>query len=299
MPKPTLAFSPPVLSEERPGAALARAGVRPRKSRGQNFLVQARVAERIVAHAALAPGDVVIEIGPGLGILSDIAARSPLARLVLVELDARLATALRTRFAPDSRVTVINQDFLRVDLAELADGATVKVLGNLPFNVAAAILERLCGSSRRVERMVLMFQREVADRLRARPGDREHGALSVFTALYWEIIEHFRVPAGNFHPRPKVDAAVLVLVPRASPAFAPAEEQAVLATVRAAFAAPRKTIRNSLAGGVPLAPVAAEHALEHAAIDPLVRPATLIVEDFVRLARVLYPATPRPETRDA
>ena len=95
-----------------------------------------------------------------------------------------------------------------------------------------------------------MFQREVADRLRARPGDREHGALSVFTALYWEIIEHFRVPAGNFHPRPKVDAAVLVLVPPASvPAFAPAEEQAVLATVRAAFAAPRKTIRKSLAGG--------------------------------------------------
>jgi len=299
MPKRILGSSIASVSAERPGAALARAGVQPRKSRGQNFLVQARVAERIVAQAALAPGDVVIEIGPGLGILSDIAIRAPLARLVLVELDTRLATALQTRFAPDSRVTVVNEDFIRVDLAQLADGATVKVLGNLPFNVAAAILERLCGSSRRVERMVLMFQREVADRLRARPGDREHGALSVFTALYWDIIEHFRVTAGNFHPRPKVDATVLVLVPRAFPAFDPAEEQAVLATVRAAFAAPRKTIRNSLAGGFPLAPAAAERALAQALIDPLVRPATLTVEDFVRLARVLHPMTPQPETRDA
>ena len=299
MPKPTLPSSPTALFAERPGAALARARVQPRKSRGQNFLVQARVAERIVAQAALAPGDVVIEIGPGLGILSDRALRAPLARLTLVELDTRLATALQTRFAPDARVTVVNQDFLRVDLAQLADGATVKVLGNLPFNVAAAMLERLCGSSRMIERMVLMFQREVADRLRARPGDRDHGALSVFTALYWEIIEHFRVPAGNFHPRPKVDAAVLVFVPRASPAFAPAEEQVVLATVRAAFAAPRKTIRNSLAGGFPLAPAVAARALAQAAIDPLVRPATLTVEDFVRLARVLDSATLQAKTRDA
>jgi len=173
------------------------------------------------------------------------------------------------------------------------------VIGNLPFNVAAAMLERLCGSQPIVARMVLMFQREVADRLRAQPGMRDHGALSVFTALYWEIIEHFRVTAGNFHPRPKVDAAVLVFAPRAHPAFAPAEEQAILATVRAAFSAPRKTIRNSLAGGLHVAPDAAERALASAGIDPLVRPATLAVEDFVRLARVLHPAAIPPEARDA
>jgi 16S rRNA (adenine1518-N6/adenine1519-N6)-dimethyltransferase len=299
MPKPTLASSATSQPAERPGAALARTGVRPSKSRGQNFLVQARVAERIVAQAELTQGDVVIEIGPGLGILTDIAIRAPVARIILVELDSRLATALQARFASDARVMVVNQDFLRVDFAQLAGAAKVKVLGNLPFNVAAAILERLAGSARQVARMVLMFQREVADRLRVLPGDRDHGALSVFNALYWEIIEHFRVSAGNFHPRPKVDAAVLVFVPRALAAFAPAEERAVLATVRASFAAPRKTIRNSLAGGLALAPADAERALAAAAIDRCARPATLTVEDFVRLARVLHPAPLQPEVRDA
>jgi 16S rRNA (adenine1518-N6/adenine1519-N6)-dimethyltransferase len=261
--------------------------VQPRKSRGQNFLVQTRIAERIVEQAALAPGDAVVEIGPGLGILSDIIARSPIAKLTLVELDSQLAAALKTRFAPDPRIAVANQDFLRADLDYLAGDVTIKVIGNLPFNVAAAILERLCGMQRRISRMVLMFQHEVADRIRARPGTRDYGALSVFTALYWEVVEHFRVSAGSFHPRPKVDAAVLVLIPRAPAAFSPTEEAQVLATVRAAFSAPRKTIRNSLAGGLSFVPVVAEHALAQAGIDPSSRPATLTVADFVRLARVL------------
>lgn len=281
-------------STPRPGAALAQAGVRPRKSRGQNFLVQPRIAERIVAQAALAPGDVVIEIGPGLGILSEVALRAPIARLTLVELDARLAATLERRFAADPRVTVDHRDFLRVDLEALGGGAPLKVLGNLPFNVAAAILERLGASRRMIARMVLMFQREVAERLRARPGMRAHGALSVFTTLYWEITDHFRVTAGSFYPRPKVDAEVLTFTPRPCPGFAPAEEPDLLATVRAVFAAPRKTIRNSLAAGLGLAPAVAARALFAAAIDPRARPATLAVADFVRLARRLRPVSAGP-----
>jgi 16S rRNA (adenine1518-N6/adenine1519-N6)-dimethyltransferase len=242
-----------------------------------------------VRQAALAPGDTVVEVGPGLGILSDIIARSPIAKLTVVELDSRLADALESRFAPDPRVTVVNQDFLRVNFDQLAGDAKVKVLGNLPFNVAAAILERLCSAYPRISRMVLMFQDEVAVRIRARPGTRDYGALSVFTTLYWDIIEHFRVSAGNFYPRPKVDAAVLVLIPRTPPAFAPAEEASVLAAVHAAFSTPRKTVRNSLAGGLKVGPATAGDALSRAAIDPSARPATLTIADFVRLARVLDP----------
>ena len=290
MRKPILRFSAgAAVSADRPRSALARAGVRPRKSRGQNFLVQERIAERIVALAGLAAGDVVIEIGPGLGVLSVIALRSPLTRLILVELDERLAAGLQTRFGHDPRVTVLNQDVLKVDLARLVEApGPVKVLGNLPFNIAAAILERLCARSRSIARMVLMFQREVADRIRARPGGREYGALTVFAALYWEASEYFRVAAGSFHPRPKVDAAVLVLEARAA-RLSGVAEAAVRETIRAAFSAPRKTIRNSLAGGLALPSVATEKALVRAGIDPLTRPATLSVEDFVRLSRVLYP----------
>ncbi len=146
--------------------------------------------------------------------------------------------------------------------------------------------------------MVLMFQREVADRIRARPGDSDYGALSVFTALYWEVIEHFRVAAGNFHPKPKIDAEVLVFVPRA-PAWSDDEEDSIRATIRASFSAPRKTMRNSLAGGLHASTAAAESSLIEAAIDPSLRPGVLAVEDFIRLARALRHNGLLLDSRDA
>jgi 16S rRNA (adenine1518-N6/adenine1519-N6)-dimethyltransferase len=301
MPRPTLRSDSrrTAAAPLRPGSTLALAGVRPRKSRGQNFLVQERLAERIVRAAGLASGDAVVEIGPGLGILSGVIVRHPIARLTLIEIDSRLAAGLASRFAADARVNVIDQDFLHADFNRIADGGLVKVIGNLPFNAAAAILERLCAYRAHISRMVLMFQREVADRIRARPGSREYGALSVFTALYWEVIDHFRVAAGNFHPRPKVDAEVLVFAPSGN-AFASATEgQAILKTIRASFSSPRKTIRNSLATGLRLEPIATEDALARAAIEPSARPGTLTVADFVELTRTLGQAALAPDSTDA
>jgi 16S rRNA (adenine1518-N6/adenine1519-N6)-dimethyltransferase len=154
-----------------------------------------------------------------------------------------------------------------------------------------------------IGRMVLMFQREVAERIRARAGEPAYSALSVFTALYWETREHFRVAAGNFRPTPRVDAEVIVFTPHQWPPFAPAEEAALLGTIRAAFSAPRKTIRNALAGALGAAPEAVAAALAHAAIDPAARPATLSVTDFMRLAgaleRVGAIAVAPAEPRDA
>jgi 16S rRNA (adenine1518-N6/adenine1519-N6)-dimethyltransferase len=270
-----------------PARALASIAVRPRKSRGQNFLVQPAIADRIVAALEVRRGDTVIEIGPGLGILTDRLVQQPLRRLHLIEVDAELSARLADRFRDDARVVVANRDFLRTESSEFTAEAPVRIVGNLPFNIAAAILERLRAYHGNVTRMVLMFQREVAERIRARPGVRAHCALSVFTALYWEIASHFRVAAGSFHPKPDVDAEVLVLTPRPVLPFLAEEEAAVIETVRAAFSAPRKTIRNSLAGGLNIEGSVSETSLKRAAIDPRQRPGTIEVADLVNLARVL------------
>jgi len=275
----------------RPTPALARAGVLPAKSRGQNFLTSGAVADRIVAAAELSESDPVIEIGPGLGILTEKIAARPIRSLTLVELDARLAARLRERFAQRGAadVRVINADFLAIDFAALISDLPVKVIGNLPFNVAAAILRRLSDNARMISRMVLMFQREVAARIRAMPGDDAYGALSVFTALYWKIDLHFSVAAGSFHPRPKVDAEVLAFTPRTTPSFAAGNENErdVLETVRASFSAPRKTIRNALGHSLGIDGARVARALERAAIDPATRAEKLGVPDFLRLAHAL------------
>jgi 16S rRNA (adenine1518-N6/adenine1519-N6)-dimethyltransferase len=196
---------------------------------------------------------------------------------------------MRARFSADSRIAVINQDFMALRQEDFGP-PPVKIIGNLPFNAAAAILQQLCEYRGAIALAVLMFQREVAERIRAGPADREYGALSVFTALYWRVREHFRVAAGSFHPRPKVDAEVLVMEPRADLIFDSSEETAVLRTIRAGFSAPRKTLRNSLAGGLGVDAAVARGILEKAGIEPVARPATLAVEDYVRIARALVSA---------
>jgi 16S rRNA (adenine1518-N6/adenine1519-N6)-dimethyltransferase len=273
----------------RAGSALTAIGVRPRKSRGQNFLVQVAVANRIVEAAHLAREDRVLEIGPGLGILSERIAAHQLSKLTLVELEPSLATQLQQRFAGDRRVRIVNADFLNADFAALCDRVPTKVIGNLPFSAAAAILSRLCTYRTGISRMVLMFQREVAERIRARAGDPAYGALTVFTALYFEVESHFRVSAGNFHPRPRIDAEVLVFESQPRPIFNAEEESAVLETIRAAFSAPRKTVRNSIAHALHLNPGPLNETLRAAAIDPGARAETLPGPDFVRLARYLRP----------
>jgi len=265
---------------------LSAAGLTPSKSKGQNFLTQAAIADRIVAAAHLNPSDDVIEVGPGLGILTERILRHDVRSLTLVELDRVLAARMREKFAPDARVVVVESDFLEADLRSLANNQ-VKVIGNLPFNAAAAIFRMLCDHHDLIAMIVAMFQREVGERLRARPGDSEYSALSVYSSLYFDIDLHFRVAAGSFHPKPKVDAEVLRFRPCKTRLFDDDEEAIVLDTVRASFSAPRKMIRNSLANGLKISSHDAEAALARAQIESTARAESLSSSDFVRLARAL------------
>jgi 16S rRNA (adenine1518-N6/adenine1519-N6)-dimethyltransferase len=267
--------------------ALEAAGVRPSKSRGQNFLVQPAIANRIVASAALGAGDNVLEIGPGLGVLSERIAAHPIARFTMFEIDPRLSERLAKRFDGDRRTRIVMGDFIEADLADAFAQGPVKVIGNLPFNAGGAILRRLCECSRAIEKIVLMFQREVAQRIRARTGDPSYGALSVFTQLYFEVESHFRVGAGNFYPRPKVDAEVLIMRPWSQSRFSSGCEALVLRTVRAAFSAPRKTLRNALGRALEIGAAKIEDAAGRAAIDLAKRAETLSIDDLIRLAREL------------
>jgi 16S rRNA (adenine1518-N6/adenine1519-N6)-dimethyltransferase len=267
---------------------LTDAGLTASKSKGQNFLVQGAIADRIVVAADLHSTDDVIEIGPGLGILTERIVAREVRSLMMVELDHALAERLGETYAGDSRVTVVEADFVKVDFESLAK-TPVKVIGNLPFNAASAIFRVLCDHHQLVAMIVAMFQREVGERIRAAPGDPEYSALSVYAALYFDIDLHFRVAAGSFHPKPKVDAEVLRFRPWEKLLFIPDEEAWVLETVRASFSAPRKMIRNSLAKGLGIASESAVAALSRAQIASTARAESLSPADFVRLARALSP----------
>jgi 16S rRNA (adenine1518-N6/adenine1519-N6)-dimethyltransferase len=276
------------LDSSRARTILTDAGLTASKSKGQNFLVQGAIADRIVVAADLHSTDDVIEIGPGLGILTERIVAREVRSLMMVELDHALAARLRETYAGDSRVTVVEADFVKVDFESLAK-TPVKVIGNLPFNAASAIFRVLCDHHQRVAMIVAMFQREVGERIRAAPGDPEYSALSVYAALYFDIDLHFRVAAGSFHPKPKVDAEVLRFRPQEKLLFNPDEEACVLETVRASFSAPRKMIRNSLAKGLGIASESAVGALSRAQIASTARAESLSPADFVRLARALSP----------
>jgi 16S rRNA (adenine1518-N6/adenine1519-N6)-dimethyltransferase len=249
----------------------------PRKSLGQVFLASGRVIHRIVAALGHGPDDVVVEIGPGRGALTRELVGT-CRRLLLVEKDDVLAAMHRDRHADDPSVAVVHGDATALDLADvLAPGERARVVGNLPYNVGGQILFNLLRRRDRIDRMVLMFQREVAQRLAARPGDRNYGAASALVQLRAAVRPLFDVSPERFHPRPKVWSAVIEVVPlppdpaRDAVVDAPGFER----LVHALHAQPRKTVANSLADGLRADKGRCEAWLRAAGIDPGARPATV------------------------
>lgn len=268
---------------QRTRSALGGLGVHPRRRLGQNFLADPRVAARIVEAAAV-NGRVVVEIGAGMGALSESLAAAA-GELFLVELDARLAAALRERFAGVAHVQVVAADALEVDYGRLLDGRRrAVVVANLPYSVGSQILLRLITFRAAVERLVLMLQSEVAARLVARPGTKTYGALTLWTALYGRSELLFRVPAGAFVPRPKVESAVVSIALQCEPRATLLDEAHFRTIVRAAFGQRRKTLRAALRG------LADPADFERAGIDAGRRGETLSLDEFARLSDTIHAA---------
>ena len=285
---------------EGPGKGTARAlraaGLRPRKGLGQNFLVDPTVPPRIAAAADLAPGDTVIEVGPGLGVLSaELATRlDPAAggRLLAVELDAALAPVLLERMAGFPAFTLVQGDILDRDPADLVrtpDGTLppYKVVANLPYYITSAVLRHFLEAAPPPTALVVMLQREVAERIVARPPAMSLLAVSV--QFYGVPRLLFRVPPGAFHPAPKVESAVLrvdVYPPDQRPVGV-GDVDAFFTIVRAGFGQRRKQLGNSLATGLGRDKAAVAAALTQAGVDPTRRAETLTLGEWAAISKAV------------
>jgi 16S rRNA (adenine1518-N6/adenine1519-N6)-dimethyltransferase len=264
------------------------AGVRPAKSLGQHFLSDYGVVNRIVAAADVGPGDTVIEVGPGLGVLTERLAEQA-GRLIAVEIDAKLAQRLREELAAKPNVTVVERDVLAVTpeallaAAGLASDAAYAVVGNLPYNAGAAILRHFLEAEHPPRGIVAMLQREVADSIVGGPG--KVTLLGVSVQVYAKARKLFNVPPRAFYPPPKVTSSVIRLDLLDAPLIAPGERGAFFRVVRAGFSAPRKQLRNTLAQGLGAPPRDVAAAIETAGIDPTLRPQDVTLEGWLRLAR--------------
>jgi 16S rRNA (adenine1518-N6/adenine1519-N6)-dimethyltransferase len=270
-----------------PRSLLTAHRLRPHRQLGQNFLSQPSVAEMIVARAGVSPEEVVLEIGAGLGALTIPLARAALG-VIAIERDRNLVPLLRAELlaADIQNVTIIETDALALDLPELARGAgrPLTVFGNLPYNISSQIVIKLIESRRQVSRAVLMFQKELAQRLSAGPGGRDYGRITAMLTYCASVRHLASVNAHNFFPPPKVDSEVLEISFTAPRPYPPHDETLLFRLITAAFGKRRKTLKNALsASGLNLPPAAAVAALTRAGIDPTRRAETLSAEEFVNL----------------
>jgi 16S rRNA (adenine1518-N6/adenine1519-N6)-dimethyltransferase len=246
----------------------------PRKRFGQNFLADRHYVARIVDAVDPAPGDNLVEIGPGLGALTD-ALIERAGKISAIEIDRDLAARLHERFTAD-RLALHEADALAFDFATL--GADLRVVGNLPYNISTPLLFHLAAYERLVRDIHVMLQREVVARMTAAPDTADYGRLSVMLQARFRVSRLFTVPAGAFRPAPNVESAVARLLPLGQDRPPISDEVLFARIVAAAFGQRRKTLRNALAS------ITDEAALRAAGIDPAVRGETLSVADFVRLA---------------
>ena len=265
-------------------------GHRPKRSLGQNFLVDANLQRKIVEALDAGPGDEVLEVGPGRGALTRHLAGT-VGRLVLVELDDELAVHLEERYGSRDDVEVVHGDVLRVPLERhLRDPAEALVVGNIPYNITTPIVFRLLERPR-PRAIVLMVQEEVADRIVAPAGTKAYGALSVGVRAVAEVERLFKVGRGAFRPVPGVDSAVIRIVPHRPERSTEAEEASLRTLVRAAFQWRRKQLRKILRDHPDLGHDAERlrRGLEAAGARPTDRPETLTPGSFLELARALEP----------
>lgn len=275
-------------------AILERHGFTFKKSFGQNFLTDTNILQKIVDTAEIDKQVNVIEIGPGIGALTEFLAESA-AEVMAFEIDDRLVPILADTLRDFDNVTVVNQDILKVDLAQyMAEfknpNLPIKVVANLPYYITTPILMHLIESGIPFSEFVVMMQREVADRISAQPNTKAYGSLSIAVQYYMTAKVAFIVPRTVFVPAPNVDSAILKMVRRDQPAVAVQDEKFFFKVSKASFVHRRKTLWNNLTshfGKAEETKAKLTAALEQAELSPSVRGEALALADFARLADAL------------
>ncbi|WP_397471306.1 16S rRNA (adenine(1518)-N(6)/adenine(1519)-N(6))-dimethyltransferase RsmA [Rheinheimera sp.] len=257
-------------------------GHRARKRFGQNFLHDPQVIGRIVKAIAPKPTDVLVEIGPGLGALTEPVAEAA-GHLTVVELDRDLAERLQHHPVLASKLTIHQADAMKFDFTSLVKpGQKLKVFGNLPYNISTPLLFHLFQYADQIENMHFMLQKEVVQRMTATHGSKAFGRLSIMTQYYCHAMPVVEVGPGAFKPAPKVDSAVVRLLPKAIAERAPVPAEVLNRVCLEAFNQRRKTIRNCFSN------FATAEQLEQLGLNPGTRPEQLSVEDFIKVAQWLH-----------
>lgn len=272
---------------EHPRKILQAYGITPKKSLGQNFLIDDSILQKIAAAAELDQGDVVLEIGPGLGALT-VALASQAKRVVAVEIDNRFVPILDDQLEAFSNVELINQNILNLDVNAVV-AQPYKVVANVPYYITGAIIRKFLDARWRPSIMVLTVQREVADRIMAEPGDMS--VLAVSAQLYARVTKVARIKAGSFYPRPEVESSVIKFDFSEFEPYQIRDESLLFRVVKAGFSQKRKQLRNSLAGGLGIQKNQADQYLGLAEIEPKRRAESLSVDEWVNLANAIATTT--------
>ncbi|MGS2780276.1 16S rRNA (adenine(1518)-N(6)/adenine(1519)-N(6))-dimethyltransferase RsmA [Robertmurraya sp. GLU-23] len=265
-----------------------------KKSLGQNFLIDTNILKRIVDHANLTEQSGAIEIGPGIGALTEQLARNS-EKVVAFEIDQRLLPILKETLAPYPNTTIIHEDVLKANVKEVIEEQfegieDIMVVANLPYYVTTPIIMKLLEEKLPIRGIVCMLQKEVADRIAAKPGGKEYGSLSIAVQYYTEAETVMVVPKTVFMPQPNVDSAVIRLTVRQEPVVKVRNEDFFFQVTRASFAQRRKTILNNLTSQLPDGKIKKDkilQALEKAEIEPSRRGETLSIAEFAQLSDAL------------
>lgn len=269
---------------------LSRHGFTFSKALGQNFLINPTVCPRMAEVSGVTPDSGVIEVGPGIGVLTaELSKRA--RKVVAIELDDRLLPVLEETLGERENVTVVHGDILKIDLKGLIErefaGMEVCLCANLPYYITSQVIMRLLEERLPLRSITVMVQKEAAERISAAPGTRAAGAISYGVAYYAQPRLLFTVQPGSFFPPPKVTSAVIQLVLRPQPAVETPDEAGYFKLVRAAFGQRRKTAANSVSAGLGIPKARVMQALEAAGLSPMARPEQLTLEDFCALQKAL------------
>lgn len=274
-----------------PRITLAAWDMHAKKKYGQNFLNDPSIPALIAERANIGAGDLVVEIGPGLGALTVPLAKRA-ARVCAIEKDSQLLPVLRSELLASGvdNVEILNEDILDVSLTEIAEahGEPIMVIGNLPYNISSQILVQMIRERRWIKKALFMFQKELAERITATEGTRHFGRMAAMLGYCAKIRTLVKVDASKFFPRPKVDSEVIEVTFLADPPQVAVDESLLFAVIKAAFGKRRKNLRNALSNSeLPLSPVEAEEVLGRAEIEVNRRAESLSVAEFVKLSNAL------------